>query len=257
MQLLKFELYKIVMQKSVWIAFIVFIGIALYEQDFPNGPMNSIFFDPMFTGTLLLIGLSSIFTREYSTGVDNYILSAKKGRRTLGWAKVGAALLYAFILVFVWEIFNLLLNFFRFGIEGWGDPIQALPPYADSPYELSMLEFHFFQMGIHLLGAFAFALWISLISSISKNALIAFVVNLFILFGPKLEFVDETWFGVMLPFIFFNSLLVQPLFVEFISADLFGYSIVYSVLAPLFMVGSSFIFIKLILQIMKHKEVTS
>src|SRR5690606_16428625 len=41
------------------------------------------FFSIIITGAMLLVGLSTIYSQEYSTGVDNYIFSSKKGRGAL------------------------------------------------------------------------------------------------------------------------------------------------------------------------------
>ncbi|QOR67116.1 hypothetical protein IM538_02885 [Cytobacillus suaedae] len=261
MQLLKFELYKIAIQKSIYIAFVLLIGATLIEQTLPNGAMNSIIFvNPLLTGMMLLIGLSTIFTKEYSSGVDNYILSSKKGRWELVGAKIGASLIYTLVVIFTWEVFNLTYNHLKFGTTGWGEPIQSIPRYAGSPYHFSMIEFHVVQMGVHVLGALCFSLVIILISSISKNALIAFVLNLLILAGPSLEFMDEIpipWIVAALPFAFFNLLMVQPFFVEATTVSIFGVSLLSPIFACLLMVVLGGIFIVLIYQIMKKKEITA
>src|SRR5690606_32374759 len=121
--------------------------------------MNNIdFVSQLITAGTILVALSTIFTREYSSGVDHYIFSSNKGMKTIGWAKIGASLIFTSIVVFTWEILIVAINFFRFGNTGWGDPIQSLHTFSNSQYELSLLEYHLAQIGIHLLGAFCLAL---------------------------------------------------------------------------------------------------
>jgi len=251
------ELLKIFMQKSVYITLIILIWIPI---ELSNGPMNTIVLvDPELTGVMLLIGLSSIFTREYSSGVDNYILSSKKGRRELVWAKINASLIYTMTVILVWELFNITVNYLRHGNKGWGNPIQTFPQFSESPYDLSIVEYHFLQIGIHLLGACCFALLIVFISSISKNSLIAFIMSALILFGPVLEFVDDikiSWLLAALPFAFYNILEVKLLFMEVNTVEILSYPIEYPEFACLLMIALSVILIKLVLYVVKNKEST-
>ncbi|MBE4909244.1 hypothetical protein IMZ08_14350 [Bacillus luteolus] len=85
-------------------------------------------------------------------------------------------------------------------------------------------------MGVHVLGALCYSLVIVLISSISKNAMIAFVPNL---------------------------LMVQPFFVEATIVTIFGVNLLSPVFACFLMVVLVGIFIVLIYQIMKKKEITA
>lgn len=259
MQLVKFELSKILAQKSIYISFLILLGLTLTEQVYPSGPMNSIVFvNPLLTGMMLLIGLAPVFTKEYSSGVDQYIFSSKKGRKELGWAKICASLIYSFMVIFVWEIINLSINFVRYGIEGWGDPIQTLLPYSTSEFNLSLLDFHLIQLVIHLLGAFGFTLVILVVSSVSKNSLVSFVISLFILAVPSLEFMDEIKISVIaetLPYAIFNYLLVQPFFADFKTVEIFGFSMAQPIFACFIMVIVSNLLVYTVLRIMKNKEV--
>ncbi|MBE4909182.1 hypothetical protein IMZ08_14035 [Bacillus luteolus] len=212
----------------------------------------------MVLGVMLLLGLSPIYSNEYSSNVDNYIFSSKKGRKSLAWAKMGASLIYTLIVVFVWEMFSLLMNFLQHGNDGWSTPLQLLtaPYYRDSPYSFTALEYHFVQLGIHLLAAFAFALLIVLISSISKNSLISFFVSLSI-FAVPIIIDGVQWLETILAFSYTEVLRVQFLFNEFKTVDVFGYPISYPVFACLIMIMLLLISIKTVLQIIKHKEITS
>jgi hypothetical protein len=261
MQLLKFEIMKILEQKIIYFVFISLVGITLYNVDLASGPMNIIaVINPEVTGVMLLIGLSTIFTREYTSGVDNYILSSKTGKKELIWAKVGATLIYTFLVVFMFEIVNVAVNIWEFGVEGWGEGLQSFPPFAGSPYSLNMLEFHLIQLGIHFLGACGLALMIVLISSTSKNSLITFIISTVIFVGPILEFVDNIaipWILALLPFVFYNIMQVQSYFVEFNAVNILGQSISYPVFASLLMIILSSIFIMAIFRIIKYKQITS
>jgi ABC-type transport system involved in multi-copper enzyme maturation permease subunit len=211
------------------------------------------------TGAMLLIGLSTIYTQEYSSGVDNYILSSKKGRTSLLWAKVSASLIYTFVVVIAWEMFNLGWNIFQFGNEGWDTSIQHYFKYYFSPYSLNMWEYHFIQLGIHLLGAFSFAIMIVLISSLCKNSLIAFFINGAIFATPYL--IVEM---LMLPngvedifkFSYIYIMNVEFLFEHFKTINLFGYPVLYPFVAIVWMVAFSMLLVSVTSQIVRKREVT-
>lgn len=52
----------------------------------------------VFLGALIVVGLSLIFTQESTTGVDQYMLSSKLGRRTIVHAKIMASLIFILIV---------------------------------------------------------------------------------------------------------------------------------------------------------------
>src|SRR5690606_28448944 len=138
----------------------------------------------IITGAMLLVGLSTIYSQEYSTGVDNYIFSSKKGRGALLRAKIGTALIYTVLVVMGWEIFNLAWNLLQYGNGGWETSIHYAFAYHFSPYSFTMVEYHLLQLGFHLLGAISFAITIVLVSSLCKNSLVSLLINGAILAVP-------------------------------------------------------------------------
>ncbi|HET7627078.1 MAG TPA: hypothetical protein VFK44_01705 [Bacillales bacterium] len=228
-----------------------------------KGPMKDIDFVNFFafgiTAAMLLIGLAPIYSNEYSSGVDHYLLSSKKGRKALAWAKIGAVAVYTFLVVIAWELWNLFFNFLQYGNEGWHMPIQYDFDYFFSPYPLTMFEYHWVQFGIHLLGAFAFALLIVLTSSLCKNVLITFFINGFVFTVPLImyEMIRVDWLRAVLTFSFIYVMKVWYLFDEFSTVNLFGYPMLYPVFAVIVMMGLSILFVSITLCVMSRKEVTS
>ena len=258
MQLLKFEFIKILKQKPIYIAYVLLCGVTFYNVDIAHGPMSTIAaINPEITGIMLLLGLSTIFTREYSSSVDKYIFSSKKGRKEIVWAKVGATLLYTLCVILIFASVNLVVNVWEFGSKGWGDPLQSFQPFSNSPYNVSLLEFHLLQLGIHFLGAFCFALLIVLISSISKNSMISFIISFFIFVVPVLEFVDNfdiPWLLASLPFVFYNVMEAKLYFVDLKSVSLFGEAVSHPVFASMLMTILGLALFFCIRQVVKMKE---
>ncbi|WP_404446045.1 hypothetical protein LG307_20610 [Sutcliffiella horikoshii] len=227
------------------------------------GPGKVIDFASVFsifiTGAMLLIGLSAIYTQEYSSGVENYLLSAKKGRKQLFWAKVGAASVYTVVIVLAWELFNLAWNTVQFGTEGWGSPIQHYFKYYFSPYDFTMLEYHIVQMAFHLLGALSFAVVIVLVSSLSKNVLISFVICSALFSMPFLvvEMMQlPEWLENLFTFTPIFTMNVERLFDFFKAVNLFGTPILFPFVAVVVMVGLMVVAVGVGLRYMKGKELS-
>ncbi|MEH7225967.1 hypothetical protein V7112_19315 [Bacillus sp. JJ1566] len=218
------------------------------------------FFSILITGAMLLVGLSTIYTQEYSSGVDNYILSAKKGRRALLRAKIGAALIYTVLVVIGWEIFNLAWNLFQYGNGGWDTSIQYMFKFYFSPYGFTMLEYHFLQLGFHLLGACSFAVMIVLISSVCKNALVSLIVNGAIFAVPY--FLVESlqlpnWVEDIFKFSFLYFMKVERFFDDYKTINFFGLPVLYSIVAVVVMIAIIIVVPLLTSRVVKNKEVTS
>ncbi|WP_010283160.1 ABC transporter permease [Bacillus timonensis] len=217
-------------------------------------------FSLMITGGMLLVGLSSIYTQEYSSGVDNYIFSSRKGRGALLWSKIGAALMYTVVVVIGWEIFNLAWNLIQYGNGGWESSIQYYFKYYFSPYSFTMLEFHLLQLGFHLLGACSFAVMIVLISSLCKNALVSLIINGIIFAAPY--FLVElaalpAWVEDIFQFSFLYYMNVEAFFDDFKTINLFGLPVLYSIVAVIVMIVGIIAVPLLTTRIVKNKEVTS
>lgn len=238
-------------------------NVDLSYFSFYRGPAEIIDYTGTFafviTGAMLLIGLSSIYTREYSSGVDNYILSSKKGRTVLTWAKLGASLIYTLTVVAAWEIVNVISKLYILGNLGWETPLQFVFKYYFSPYGLNMLEFHLIQLGIHLAAAFGFAILILFISSISKNSLLSFFISGAIFSMPfmAVEMIPlSAWVADMVKFSYLYIMRVEFLFAQFKTINVFGYPVLYPVAAVLWMGVLSVVMAAVTFRVLKNKEVS-
>ncbi|MFS0861953.1 hypothetical protein [Fredinandcohnia sp. 179-A 10B2 NHS] len=219
------------------------------------------FYSIIFTGGMLLIGLSTIYTNEYSSGVDNYLLSSKKGRKPLMWSKIIASMIYTVVVVIAWEMWNVGYSVLRYGNEGWNTAIQYSFKYYFSPYSFTLLEYHMIQLGIHLIGALAFAVLIVFISSLCKNALISIMVNGAIYAVPVMIVETYTslplWLTDVFRFSFVYIMKVEFLFDNFRTINLFGTPVLYPIAAIVLMVVVAVVFVSCLTRVVKNREVTS
>ncbi len=147
----------------------------------------------IFIGILILIGIYSIFSRDGTTGVSQYTLTSKYGRTKLVSAKIIVSLTYTFfvscgIVIFTW-IYQLYrasanISYWEYAFDGWNAPIQFITELATAPYAMSIAQFHIVQLCFLLLGSISLATVFLIVSSVSRNSFISFLISLSVFFIP-------------------------------------------------------------------------
>jgi ABC-type transport system involved in multi-copper enzyme maturation permease subunit len=215
---------KLEMQKNMYdevkMDRIAYYGAPRETIDFVN------VFGLILTGVFLLVGLSGIYSNEHTSGVENYILSAKNGRAKTMRAKLFASFIFTTVVVLVWEIFNLVTRTLIYGTEGWDLPIQYSFKYFASPYSLTFMEYHMMQVSLHLLAALAFAGVMVVISTLAKSSMISFFVS-GVLFGipvliQSIVDIESLWLRKLMTYTLTNIMKVEGLYMNFISVDILG-----------------------------------
>jgi hypothetical protein len=180
----------------------------------------------VLTAVFLLVGLAGIYSNEHSSGVENYILSTKNGRKKTMMAKLAASSIFGIVAVLFWEAFNLFANTVKYGPKGWDIPLQYSFKYYFSPYNFTFMEYHMIQIGLHVLGAVAFAAVIVLISTVAKSTMISFFVSGSLFAIPilleSMMNMQLQWVTDMLRYTLTNIMKVEGLFMDFFSVNLLG-----------------------------------
>ena len=150
-------------------------------------------FGVAFMGAMILIGLASLYSEEYSTGMDSLLLSSRKGKGKLITAKYCAAIIYTSSCCFLFALINIVVHALLFGnLDGANTPLYSLSKYGDShpfgtsPYSLMVGQFYAIQLGVHLVGSVAFGLAVMFISSLSASSFVTLFVSGCILGVPYL-----------------------------------------------------------------------
>jgi ABC-type transport system involved in multi-copper enzyme maturation permease subunit len=185
---------------------------------------------------LILLGLASVFTGEFSTGMDSVILCSKNGKRGIITAKLAASAIYIAALDILFLAINFISNILIFGTKGWDAPIQSLMSYVESPYAFTVLQFYLMGIIIHITGCIAFGMLVLLISSLSRNSFIPFASGALIFLLP---IIINSSIPIKTPlsetFILFSLtwlMRVQKLFQLYRVYDIFGQPLLY----PIFLI---------------------
>lgn len=210
-------------------------------------------------GALILIGIAPVFTQEYTSGVDQYILSSKNGRKKLVTAKLFASGIFVLIIVAFSVFYNVISRISVYGNHGWKAALQSAAKYTTSPYDFNLLNYFLTQIGFQILAGLVFAFLVLFISSVSRNALISFFVSGFI-FGFPILIVDFfglelSWLTPILDFSYTNIMKVEGLFLQFNTVNLFGYPVLNPIFAVLVLVVLSAITLPLLYRVIAKKQI--
>ncbi|WP_294853432.1 ABC transporter permease [uncultured Oscillibacter sp.] len=145
---------------------------------------------PFTIGVFLLIVLSPLFSSEYANRTDSLLLSARYGKNLLIKAKIMTAFIIAIFSWLLIQIFNAILIFSLFGIEGAESFVQnwAVNP---SPYAFTFLTSYFSVTALSFLGMLFLTSMILLISSLCKKSFISLVI------GAVITLLPTTHLGIL------------------------------------------------------------
>jgi hypothetical protein len=211
-------------------------------------------------GVLIVVGLSPIFTQEAMSGVDQYILSSKHGRKTIVHAKLIASLIFVLVILLISVSYDLTFWILADGNYGWKADIHSIDKFWDSPYSMNMLTYLFIKVGFQFIAGCALALFTNFISALCKNPVTSFIINGFVFAFPLaddifIHFELPSWLNQILNFTFTEILMVDGLFKEFKAVDVFGYPVLYPIFAIFVLLILSFLIVYLLYKVMANKQV--
>jgi ABC-type transport system involved in multi-copper enzyme maturation permease subunit len=207
---------------------------------------------------LIILGLSSIFSQEDETGVNQFILSSKHGRKKLVTAKIAAGFVYVLVIASTLYFIAFIHHAYLYTLEGGEGSLQLVMKYMGSPYPFTLMEYHFVQIAIYLGAALAFSLLVLLVSALVRNSLISFFISGVVfgvpLFMTKILDIKQEWIINLFSFSYTNIMGVEELFMKFKAFTLFGNVVTYSTLAVLYLIAAATICFLLLFVVNKRKQ---
>ncbi len=127
---------------------------------------------------LFIIGLSPVFSEEYSLKTANILLSTKRGRQSGIWLKAAAALFLVTIVYSLFSVYLWLLYYIVYGTQG----LDASPVFIGVTqigyYPATILGFFLFSFALGLAGLALLTSTTLLISALCQNAFLSVIVSL-------------------------------------------------------------------------------
>ena len=145
----------------------------------------------------IAVALAGVFADEKTYRTDAMILSTRKGRSTVCFAKIGAGITVSLIqcLVILGSCFGIMLGFF--GTGGWSAAIQNVIP--SSPWNITIGKMVFIYLGLAIITSVLFALTNMAASHFTKSAVAAMAIHATILFvglfnvPRKMGLISKLW----------------------------------------------------------------
>ncbi|GAA0615318.1 hypothetical protein GCM10009001_35770 [Virgibacillus siamensis] len=234
-----------------------------YQDMYYNRPATQIIdfvgtYGYVILGALIVVGLSSIFTQEVTTGVNQYMLSSKLGRRTIVLAKIIASIIFIFISLLFLVGIDLVYWILTDGNYGWKAPLQSIQKFWESPYSFDLGSYLWIKVAFQFLAACGFAMFVLLVSALTRNSIISFFISGFVIAFPILveQFIpfNMDTFYTLLKFTYADMMIVDVLFQEFNTVNLFGYPVLYPIFAIGLLVVSTSLIVYLLYKVMAKKQ---
>lgn len=201
----------------------------------------------MFIMIVLAICISPLFTSEYQTGVDNIILSTKKGKKDIIYSKFIATFLFTTVFYFGFVAYITICNASIYSLSGWNLPIQVSSVYWYSVYNINFLQSYIITV---LLGYLAnlFSVTVTMmLSSRLKTSFATIILSLVSIFIPYIVYLSSmsTYVNYIFDLFPVNITHLVKIFNSYLYYNILGLQIS----QPVFMVVVSIVCIGALLHI--------
>jgi len=178
--------------------------------------------------------IAPVFTNENTTGMDNIILSSKKGQGQIVAAKVGAVSVTCVIIALIYFAGTFIGTFLPFGtLAGAGLPIRSV--LTASQISMSIGSFAALTVVWTIFVAIVYGAVLTLISSKLKSQAATFGIGIVILLGnvmiSALGTTVEDTLSMLIDFGFMNTANASAIFGGLTSFHVFGSVVPYYIMA--------------------------
>jgi len=188
--------------------------------------------------------IAPVFTSENTTGMDNIILSSKKGQGQIVAAKVGAVSVTCAVTSLLYFAGTFIGTFLPFGTLA-GASLSIRSVLSASQISMSIGSFAALTVGWTIFVAIAYGAVLTLISSKLKSQTATFGIGILILLGNvmigALGTTIEDALSIFIDFGFMNTANASAIFGGLTTFNVFGFAVPYYIMAliVLLAVGAS------------------
>lgn len=132
---------------------------------------------PLLIAFVVILGVASVYTGEYTSKMHGILLTTKNGRSKLFWSKLLASCLFAAMVVIIFQSLAALLHMHVYGLPFKNTPMNSLTSFYKRPNTMWALEFYVCQLAGSLLGAIVLTAVTLCISSLCRSNLVSFFIS--------------------------------------------------------------------------------
>lgn len=196
------------------------------------------FMSVVFLATLVVLGVTPLFSEEYSNRTIHLLLATKNGKRKIITSKMMAMVTYITFVFILLHGVNFMMQVIHFGgISGWNTPMQNLTTwslihFSGAPFKWNILQFYLMTLGIQYIACLCIGILVMFLSILFKNTLITLLASTFMIGGPSFigQFAEEGIVSQINAFNYAELLKASVLFEEFKVYNVFGTPILYPIL---------------------------
>ncbi|MEG0296396.1 MAG: ABC transporter permease [Clostridium sp.] len=143
----------------------------------------------LFIGLMIILLASTIFSNEYSSGMDSLIFSTKGGRSKSVKTKLLAVIIFGVSVVLFYNLVQFLSVIIPTSIIGWDAPLRSQIDFAFTPYNLTMLQYFGVSIVCQMIGVVTLGCMVTFISSLFKSSIASFFTSFIIYMIPFISMV--------------------------------------------------------------------
>ena len=124
----------------------------------------------------LFLCVLPLFHQEWVCGMENIILTTKKGGKMYLTGKYISVITGMVMCTVIIAAINYLMFYFIYGLKGSGLPVYTLEEFQYSPYNLTMFQIYLVMIGLKCLALIVISTFLCLVANMIKNTMVSFVI---------------------------------------------------------------------------------
>jgi len=181
-----------------------------------------------------IVVFAGVYLTDKRTGVVSIIRITKNGWSKTAWAKLASTLIISTLLTSSFSLLPLLTIFLTIGLSNPFQYVQAIELFKYCPFKIEIWKFLIIFLSIKILIMFLFALFVTVVSQLSKNEITVYTISLVVvLLNYSLSFISaNSPIAFIKKWGLFELLFATTLFDRYRAINLSGYCIgfLYSIL---------------------------
>lgn len=135
----------------------------------------------LFLLIVVAMFVSTIFSEEQEQNMFPILYTGIRGRKSIAFAKIIAAAIFAFVMTIIFESVRYFLCFLKSGLNDFGEYIQNNATYEYCPFNITFGEMIFLNVLLIALGVVCFSVIVCVISAFCNRNIVALVISVFLI----------------------------------------------------------------------------
>lgn len=154
---------------------------------------------------LIIIGCSSIFSKEKEYGMNNLLKTTSLGGNKIIKHKIHCLILYSLFITLTFSLEDYLIFKHNYFLSGLHNPVYSIPQFSQTGLNITILQTIILNFVTKCIGVFIISILTAIISSLAKSDLMALFANFFVFIINIFVFISYKKYSIIS---LFNSLMI-------------------------------------------------